>query len=173
MADVQTTPSKLAYVCSLVTTRVLGATDWAKQNIDTPIGRYVTNKLNEIVWGSPLMAAPLAPITFAVSFATGSLFGLFSRAHMQAIYDNIDSVLNGGDKKENSNLKVSLIFAYMILSKYVPIPQPQQLFAGGAGFVLGTKLALYVPEFSVDYVGRFLDPFLMFIPSPPQYENPK
>ncbi len=140
------------------------ATGFEKANelLKTPaIANYVTATLNNLVWASPLLVAQLAPKTFAACFVGGAFTGLFSYDTMMKIFGHADSILSGGNV-QNTNFKVSLIFAFIIANKISPIPIPSlpRFYAAAAGLALGIKATTWIPEKQATAFAKLCDRFI-------------
>lgn len=111
------------------------------------IADYVSKTVNNLVWASPLLIAQLAPKTFAACFVGGAFTGVFSHSTMMKIFKHADSILSGGNV-QNTNFKVSLIFAYILANQISPVPTPSfpRVFAAVAGLALGIKASTWIPE---------------------------
>ncbi len=122
------------------------------------VANYVASTLNQVVWTSPLLTAQMAPKTFAAAFALGGAAGLFSSDSMEKIFNNVDIILSGGKDNQNTNFKVSLIFAVVIVSKFSSIvPSLPLLYAAFGGVVLGIKLSEWVPEKTAISAAQYID----------------
>ena len=132
------------------------------------IKKYVTGYLDKLIWASPFLIARVAPMTFTVAVIVGGVAGIFSNDSMNKIFTNVDNILNGGVREgsteRNTNFKVSLIFASIIASSFLPIPSLGVFYAAAAGMILGARVSLWVPDDHAKIIGQKID---QWIPLPP------
>lgn len=116
--------------------------------MDNPfVSEYVVKALNQIVWASPLLTAQVAPKTFSVTCGVGIVTGFFSQNTMERIFTAANTILCGGKKHENSNLKVALIFAVVLASNLLPVfPSLPIFYASVGGMIFGIKVSGWVPD---------------------------
>ena len=138
------------------------------------ISKYVTGYLDKLIWASPLLVAKVAPITFTVAVIVGGVAGIFSNDSTTNIFTNCDNILNGGVKtgstEKNTNFKISLIFAAIIASSFLPIPSLATFYAAAAGTIFGAKMSLWVPDQHAKQIGQTIDRFVP-LPQCPGFEK--
>jgi hypothetical protein len=142
--------------------RVAISLEKVNELLKTPaISKYVTSNLNNLVWATPLFAAQLAPRVFTGCFLAGSFTGLFSYGTMMKIFEQVDVLLSGGDVK-NTNFKISVIFALMVVHTISPIPFPSlpRFYAGAAGLAIGIKASTWIPDQQAKSFAKSCDRFL-------------
>lgn len=153
-----------------ITGKAADVTYKAKVLLDGPTGEYVAKKLNDLVWGSTLFVAQRAPGTFIAAALPGLFFGTFSPINMKNIFQNTDEILSGGTSNKNTNFKVTLILAYVLVRKIFRFPALDTVMAGIAGLALGVKLAEWTSDSFRKNLGQKIDATLN-VPKPSPTEE--